>query len=467
MNRMVKLPPISRLDSSTTLLLALAARLRGAEFVRLGVLPRTAQALSPLANRTPTWVRAYLYRLTAVIQAISVSRFDRFDSDALCRWVVGQYPRASYTAAAVGSSNGALMYLLAAMGVPWLPQTFLVPVHRRSGPDAIESDMRWGTDHVRAMLERNPLVFLQQMHDPVQDRLMIQHMAMFRLKLAGLPHAYEQFLSELAAGAVLYVFECSFQWPRVRLGDRFAFQVGGLGELAFDEYRDGSERVAAFLRSRRAPSEHWQVPMPTETGPEAEWGYMEELTPHLRDLARSRRLRLVRIRFDKPESVSALVADCYRWWYFRRGIRSRRLVASSFVMVAPTLMIRTGSIPLWLSFNTAYSARTLEEYLTRSAPFDECYAMLMADGLTKVGDVPITRWEHLLGRARRRHGLLGINPRAYPADYAAFSRYQKAFAEAVTERIAEPPLLTAAELRSFFGTRARRYGVEVHEEDYS
>ncbi|MBD3240296.1 MAG: hypothetical protein GF331_06890 [Chitinivibrionales bacterium] len=460
----MKLPPISRLDSSTTLLLALAARLHGDEFRRLGVLPPLTSIIAPLANYTPEWVRAYLYRLTAIMQAIPVSQFRRYDTDALCRWVVSRYPRTPFPAVAIGSSNGALMYLFAAMGIPWLPQTFLVPVHRRMGPDAIEEDMRWGARQVREMLARNPSCFLQQMHDPVQDRLMIQHMAMFRLKLTELPDAYERFLRQLPSGASIYVVDCGFEWPRVRLDERFAFQVGGLGELAFSEYRDGSERVAAFLRSRHSGQDHWRVPTPTESGPEAEWGYDHAMTPALRRLARQRGLRLVRMRFDKPEDISPLVADCYRWWYARRGIGCSRLIASSFVMVAPTLMVRTGSIPLWLSFNTRYSAQTLQDYLDRRGPFDECFAMLMADGLTKVGDVPISRWVELLRRAAGAHGLLGIDPRVYPADYAAFSRYQKAFAHTVRERIAEPSLLSPAELDGFLRDYNHHSRVEIRED---
>ena len=47
-------------------------------------------------------------------------------------------PDGRYPAVMIGSSNGALTHLAAACGVPWLPQTVLVPVRR---PRADPADM--------------------------------------------------------------------------------------------------------------------------------------------------------------------------------------------------------------------------------------------------------------------------------------------------------------------------------------
>jgi hypothetical protein len=51
--------------------------------------------------------------------------------DQLGAWVTTQYPRSTtFPAAFIASSNGAAVHLAAAMGAPWLPQTFLVPSSR-------------------------------------------------------------------------------------------------------------------------------------------------------------------------------------------------------------------------------------------------------------------------------------------------------------------------------------------------
>jgi len=57
------------------------------------------------------------------------------------------YPRRTYPAAVVGSSNGAAVHLWGALGIPWLPQTFLVPV-ARSGvhPDEPFDAMHWAVE---------------------------------------------------------------------------------------------------------------------------------------------------------------------------------------------------------------------------------------------------------------------------------------------------------------------------------
>ena len=88
-------------------------------------------------------------------------------AEEVSRWVVSHYPRRRYPAAVIGSSNGALVHLCAALGIPWLPQTFLVPV-RRSGvhPDEPAEELQWGREPARALLAANPDLQLHHMFDP-------------------------------------------------------------------------------------------------------------------------------------------------------------------------------------------------------------------------------------------------------------------------------------------------------------
>src|SRR2546430_7787778 len=71
----------------------------------------------------------------------------------------------------------------AALGIPWLPQTFLVPV-ARSGfhPDEPCQNVRWAEEPACVFLQANPDIQLHHMHDPNQDRLMLQRMTYFRVK---------------------------------------------------------------------------------------------------------------------------------------------------------------------------------------------------------------------------------------------------------------------------------------------
>ena len=86
------------------------------------------------------------------------------------------------------------------------------------------------------------------------------------------------------------------------------------------------------------------------------------------------------------------------------------------------------------------SADALERYLQRSAAFDEIGIMLFSHGVESVGLAPIERWRSL-GR------LIGVDPRAYPRDFAVFVRYHYALREEFRARypIPEPLPLTALE----------------------
>src|SRR6266851_6835286 len=148
----------------------------------------------------------------------------------------------------VGSSNGAAVHLWAALGIPWLPQTFLVPV-ARSGvpPDEPLEELRWAEPHAATVLARNPDLDLHHMQDPVQDRLMVQHMSYFRLKRLTLGAAYESFLREsLEPGGTIIVMECGLSWPTMRRGPRHVFQFGALGGATADEMMRGGPRVEAY-----------------------------------------------------------------------------------------------------------------------------------------------------------------------------------------------------------------------------
>lgn len=134
-------------------------------------------------------------------------------------WMTGHYPARRYPGVAVGSSNGALVHLCAALGIPWLPQTFLIPV-RRTGipPDEPAADCQWAREPARRLLQANPDLQLHHMHDPNQDRLSLQGMTYFRVKRRRLGAAYERFLDQvLQPAATILLVECTIGWPHLPL----------------------------------------------------------------------------------------------------------------------------------------------------------------------------------------------------------------------------------------------------------
>lgn len=121
---------------------------------------------------------------------------------------------------------------------------------RRRGvhPDEMAEDMERGREPGARLLERNPELQLHHMHDPNQDRLMVQHMTYFRVKRLTFGKAYERFIrTSLEPGGTIFVLECQLRWPAVRVGERHYFQPGGSGGLEPEEYVHGGPRVEEFL----------------------------------------------------------------------------------------------------------------------------------------------------------------------------------------------------------------------------
>ncbi|HWD58501.1 MAG TPA: hypothetical protein VG308_09500, partial [Stellaceae bacterium] len=201
-------------------------------------------------DRLPRRPREWFYAIAGVTEAIGPRAARRLDVDAIAAWLAGLYPDRAYPAAFVGSSNGAVVHLAAALGVPFLPQTFLCPVRRLGAdPDDAQAGLAAGRGIATALARARPDLAVHQMQDPNQDRLMLQTMSYFRLKHRRLPAPWRDALARwLPRGATLYVVDCRLRWPVTRLCERALFQFGAAGGATLDEYFHGGERVRAHFR---------------------------------------------------------------------------------------------------------------------------------------------------------------------------------------------------------------------------
>jgi hypothetical protein len=381
-----------------------------------GRLEAPATALMTAANKLPRRTAEKIYAASGWAEAIRPEHAGRVDAQALARWVVDHYPERRYPAVFIGSSNGAMIHLAAALGVPWLPQTLLTPIRRRGGhPDEPAEALRLHRQAGEDLLAANPDLVLHHMHDPNQDRLMGAGMSYFRVKWRRLPAAYREFLeSRLAPGGKVITVECGLQWPVTRVGERYYFQHGALGGLSPEEFRYGGPRVAAYLARYGSPLRAWDAPEPDATAPEAEWGFEPDL---LTDLSPD-----VRLRFAEPEDLSRPVAELYRRWYQDRGLPGSRLLAETFLLIEPWWTLRTGSVPYWLVFNTEPSRQSLLKYLATADPYDEIRLALFSHGVESAGLADIDDWREVLRRARKVGAFTGVDPRAFPRDFRSLAR---------------------------------------------
>jgi hypothetical protein len=448
-------------DSTTVFVRAAASYLRGEQFPRLGMIHPKLTPLAKRVNGLSRETRAKIYTTGGANEGIDPDDLGEIDVERFREWVVDQYPERGYPAVIIGSSNGAAVHLAALLGVPFLPQTFLLPIRRSMGADEIREDIEWGAEHAPAFLENNPDVSLAQMHDPNQDRLMVRKLAYFRVKSRILGEAYEEFLDTvLEPGGTVISLECEYDWPVVDVGDRHTFQLGGCGGLAPEEYYEGSEQVAEFLRLQGADRREWDVPEPDRRAPEAEWGFDPALREDLERVADERGYDRRRLAFDDPRELSPFVADRYRERYEARDRSVDRLLVQSFALVEPWWTLRTGSVPYWTAFNTRPDVDYLEEYLESSDSYDEIRSTLFSHGMESAGLASVAEWKEVLSRARDEYGFVGVDEAEFPYDVETQVRYHDDLPEEIDARHPHPPAMAFDRFESITENVAEEYGLE-------
>lgn len=400
---------VASFDSASAFLTSLALALHHRDFAHLGQ-SRLKVPLVRAGELLPVSLRRRAYAVATGREGLRPERLRGVDLDAVAAWVTDRYPSDRFPAVLLGSSNGAVTHLAAACGVPWLPQTLLVPVRRpRSDPQDVRAAAEFGERHAPALLGANPGVALHHMHDPNQDLLSVSEMAYFRLKWHRLPGAYERFLQErLLPGAPIVVVRDTSTWPVTRLGPRHVFQLGAQGGMTAEEYD-------------AAPG----APQPGETAAEAEWGFADELLGPVCDWAQRHGHPVVEIGYDHPQDPAAAVAGTVRDWLRSRGEEARRLLVSSFVVHDPWRTITTGSVPYWTFFPVQRAAADLAAHLD-DHEYDDIDIMLFSHGTVSRGLADARTWQQLADRARRRGRLLGVDASAFPADFGTFARYAAA-----------------------------------------
>jgi hypothetical protein len=454
---------VTQFDSASCMLYALAHYLHGRAFTGQEGVSRLPPIYANLVNALPVRLRKGLYIAGGVWEAIPVSALRHVQSEGIAAWVTRQYPVRRYPAMLLGSSNGAATHLAAMLGAPWLPQTVLVASRRRMHPDEMKQDLRWGMRHIRPVLDANPDLQAHQMHDPLQDRLMVSRMAYFRMKRLRLGRKYRRFIeAQLAPGGTLIIVDCKFAWPVKRAGERHVFQVGGLGGIEAWEYLKGSPRIAEFLKREGSSYTRWETDEPDADMPEAEWGFVPELAGDIKRLADERGYRVVRLSFEHPEAISEFVADFHWDWYRKHGTTSRQLMAECFGLVEPWWALRTRTVPLWLAFNAEPSAQRLEAYLAAREPFDQVFLSLISNGVKSIGLASMERWQTLIQRARKDGKVIGIHESKYPMDIGSFVSYDDELKAALEPGLGdEPPRATLDDAEAFLSRSAGTYRVSV------
>lgn len=455
-------PYLADFDSASAMLRGTATYLRGKDFPGLGIAPPAIEPLLMLVNALPPHLQEFIYAQASANEGIPVESLKDVRSEVVSQWVVSQYPQQEYPAVAIGSSCGALVHLYAALGIPWLPQTYLIPVkHPGFEPNDTQPFLEWGIKHAPKLLEANRDLQLHQMHDPNEDYLTSKGMTYFRVKRLRLGIAYERFLENcLPRGGTIFLVECQKTWPTTQISDRHFFQMGAVGGASPEEFLHGSDRVTEFLKRYNSPRQKWDAPAPNGVSPEAEWGFAAALRDDVERFALKRGYKVRRMVYDEPAYPSPFVAQLYRDWYQQRQINTNRLLVESFVLHEPYWTLRTGSVPFWTTFNLQPSLDWLQQYLNNTESYDEIYIMLFSHGADSIGLASIEQWRSVLKRAKQRGEFVGVDEKVYPRDFASMIRYYTDLKEKISERYPLPKALTLEQLDRFIEEKGDRFPIQ-------
>jgi len=421
---------VASFDSASVLHAATVAALNGQPFPHLGSSAAAGLAVRA-AGRLPWSVLRGIYTRIGAAEGIDPGRLGDVDLAAVAGSFADRYRKRRYPAVLLGSSNGALTHLAAAMQVPWLPDTVLVPVAHVGDTDRPDQAMDFGRSVAPALLERNPDIVLHHMHDQLQDVLMAERMSYFRVKWRRLPEAYAHFVdNHLAPDGTVVVVHDRSAWPVTRVGPRHIFQAGGRGGTPPDGY---------LARPH--------TPAPDDEAAESEWGLDPDFRDDVQAWCAQRGHRYTEIGYDGPQAPAGAAATLMRDWYRARGEPANRLVVPCFILGDPWQTLCAAAVPFWIHFAVQPALQALEEYLDKAEPYRDVNVFLFEHGTESPG---IATPEEF-GAVVRRHGAAvhfdGLDLQRFPHDIGTLGRYGQVFDQLPRARHPWSPLPVEDALR--------------------
>jgi len=337
----------------------------------------------------------------------SPKKLEGFDVNLLPGWCVGQYPATDrgYEAIVIGSPNGGVAHLAALLHVPFLTTSFgLTFRHPPMEADDLESYQKVGKALAETLLTQSEGESFEVIshYDAFHDRSLVKFVNFIRIKLLALPKSYQEFiLSNLAPDGTLILINCSYSWPQYVLAERAFLQVGGLGGISPEEYL-----------------KQWPLDLPIETRRESEWGCPEAFAEAVKSFAAQHGLGILELQFEHPQRYSLLACNAYLASEYSR---KDEILFDCFNHQNPRTNIEAGIPGLWLPFNTKDGLAFAKDFL-KGRRFDRIYFTLLPSFARSPDTTKLNDWIELLSL----HGeleLVGVNPRAFPADTLAPFRF--------------------------------------------
>lgn len=420
-------PNLTSGDSSVVALKGSWAVLRNKHFNPFPQ-PLPMRLLGYLINQFPKPVRIRAADIISSTIGHPADNFPDIDLEDAARWVTSGFSSRQYNGCIIGAPGLAAAFLSGLTGFPFLPQPLLFNARKNVDPDNAFEYLTYGSELANKVLMKNPCAEAIIHFDPVHDRFLISKIIFIRFKYIDIPKAYAEFIQEkLTRGATIILLDCAYPWMAADISERLSFQLGGLGDIAPEDYIQEAEYLRKYRQEWRSSNKaSWNVPCKFHKAPESEWGSTGIFLDRAEQFALKAGHRVIRFFHNHPQELSDAVFYLYKQCRLQKNSPGKVYIAA-FTNIDPLFPLVTDSLPIWLPFITNDSFIFLKKLLEKHLPYvssterlETAYLSLHPSFCSPPDLVRLESWLDLLRNYFSEIKLLGVNPTKYPEDFEPY-----------------------------------------------
>lgn len=411
----------------------------------------SARTFARILNKLPLALRIRIADRISSLIGQPADKFGEIDPDGIAAWALSGYPAERYPGLIIGAPGLAAVFLSALTGFPFLPQPYLFNARRDMRPDDAQAYMDAGRELAEPLLARHRSIEATIHFDPVHDRFLIGRVVFVRIKFLDLPNSFRVFIKKrLIPGSPVILLDCRYSWPRAEVSKRLYFQLGGLGGITPQEYLEESEGLKDYRSQWGAPSDaDWTIDHAYHEAPESEWGTVGNFLDQAGEEAKKQGHKVLRIVHDHPGDLSRLVFRLHRK-VWQGSDRPKNVYIGVFTHTEPRFPTVTGSLPIWLPFNTNENVELANDILARwrerlliRKPQGTVWMSLHPSFCNPPDIASLETWRSMLSKYFENVNFAGVDPGRYPADLGSYVMMY-------------PALVNAAAKNRYSGTPFRR-----------
>ncbi len=292
----------------------------------------------------------------------------RFSVERFISKVISKYSLISgkFNSIVIGPGSGGISHIGTALNSPTLPvQTMFFQI-KSMHPDNVEGYAKYASELGREILKNNRNIEILIHQDPIHDRDIVKWLLLNRIKFKQLPETYKMFIKDRLEenGTVLFIYD-SFPWYWYELDEDIWFQLGGYGDVTFEEYSRGSLRVREWMEKIGAKRTYgWSMDFKKKKREESEWGTPREFFDSAQDELESMGVNWVEIEVKHPSELGLLGT---LMWIKRneKDGKSYGYIVENFWVHSTSAAADSRYIPYWAPFSDIQSIKYCEEHLSK------------------------------------------------------------------------------------------------------